>query len=148
MLAKGTKAKQADLVHRRAERVFDACGFKTWSDVVATDVERYLGEQRDKEGGISQQTFNFYIQAVKQFCRWMIDNKRAAESPVAHLRSMTVTDEQGRRALTQDDRTALLRTTAAAGVVCGIRSLQKSSGAERRSKRPKRLPGTKRQLSR
>ena len=40
----------------------------------------------------------------------MIDNKRAAESPVAHLKVMTVTDKQERRALTQDERTALRHT--------------------------------------
>lgn len=115
LLAKGTKAKQADLQYARAKRIFDNCGFKVWSDIVATDVESFLGDLRDKEGGISQQTFNFYVQAVKQFGKWMVRYGRAMQSPIKHLSKMTVTERvHERRELTLAERTALLQSTAAA----------------------------------
>ena len=31
------------------------------------------------------QTANFYLQAAKQFCKWMVRERRASESPLAHL---------------------------------------------------------------
>ena len=115
LLAKGSQQKQADLVYSRVRRVCERCSFSVWSDIVATEVESYIKSERDRLGGISQQTSNFYIQAVKQFCRWMVTNKRATESPVEHLQKMTVTERRHeRRELTLDERTALLSTTAAA----------------------------------
>lgn len=35
--------------------------------------------------GRSVQTSNFYLQALKQFCRWLVKDRRIAENPLAHL---------------------------------------------------------------
>ena len=40
---------------------------------------------RDNGNGISAQTSNFYLQAIKQFARWMVRDGRASESPLDHL---------------------------------------------------------------
>jgi integrase len=66
--------------------------------------------------GISAQTFNFYIQAAKQFCRWMVKDRRAVESPLAHLSGLNVkTDRRhDRRALLPEELRWLLEVTAAA----------------------------------
>ena len=40
--------------------------------------------------GISAQTFNFYLQAIKQFCKWMTVNRRANRSPVEFLHGLNV----------------------------------------------------------
>ena len=72
-LAKGNTERHADLVTARARKVFNGCGFKRYGDIVGTDVASYLDDLRadtkDGDGnvkrGISAQTFNFYLQAVK-----------------------------------------------------------------------------------
>src|SRR5262249_12805414 len=35
--------------------------------------------------GASVQTTNFYLQAIKQFARWLVRDRRMGESPLAHL---------------------------------------------------------------
>jgi integrase len=66
-----------------------------------------------KKRGISAQTFNFYIQAIKQFCRWMVKDRRTTESPVVHLDGLNVkTDRRhDRRALTVKELIKLLDAT-------------------------------------
>ena len=68
-----------------------------------------------QETGISAQTFNFYLQAVRQFARWMVRDGRASESPVAHLQGLNV--KADRRALTVQELGRLLRA-AASGPEC------------------------------
>ena len=100
-------------------RVIDGCGFASWGDIAGSKVMAYLGDLRaDTKGddgevkpGISAQTFNFYLAAVKRFCRWAVRDGRARESPVAHLQGLNVkTDRRHeRRALTVQKQGRLLR---------------------------------------
>ena len=113
LTAKGCTAKQVQQVSGRVQRVFDGCGFKHYGDIGASKVMAHLdGLRRDteKKRGMSAQTFNFYLGAVKQFCRWMVKDRRASESPVAHLDGLNVkTDRRhDRRALTVDELCRLL----------------------------------------
>jgi len=125
LAAKGATARHVDLVANRARRVIEGCGFVFWSDVSASKVMAYLDGLRadtlDEKGkvakrGIGAQSFNFYLAAFKQFCRWMVKDGRASESPVAHLDGLNVrTDRRhDRRALTVDEVRRLLTATAAA----------------------------------
>lgn len=88
LLAKGNTAMHAQTVSSRAERIILACGFKMWSDIRADKVEQYLAGLRSS--GLSVQTSNFYLQALQQFSRWMVQNRRATESSVAHLKPQNV----------------------------------------------------------
>ena len=90
MLCKGSTEAHVDLVTMRARRVIEGCGFKNWSEIRADRVERYLAEKRSGTNGISAQTSNFYLQAIQGFCRWMVQNRRACESPLAHLKQLNV----------------------------------------------------------
>ncbi|MHC4680835.1 MAG: tyrosine-type recombinase/integrase, partial [Planctomycetota bacterium] len=65
---------------------------------------------------MSAQTFNFYLQAMKQFCKWMAQDRRASESPLEHLKGLNVrTDRRhDRRSLEPDELRRLLEATAAA----------------------------------
>ena len=113
--AKGCSADHVKLVTSRAKRITQGCGFRFHGDISASKVMSYLHELRadaaDKRG-ISAQTFNFYLQAVKQFCQWMIKDGRANESPLKHLDGLNVkTDRRhDRRALTVDELSRLLQT--------------------------------------
>lgn len=116
LLARGNTPAHADLVTTRAQKIIDGCGFTYYADIDGARVAAYLSELRqdtkDKRG-ISAQTHNFYVTAIKGFCRWMVRNRRATESPVVHLDPLNVrTDRRhDRRALTVDELRALLTTT-------------------------------------
>ncbi len=114
--AKGCTDRHVELVTNRAKRVLDSCGFRFCGDISASKVMNYLHEMRadtSNQRGISAQTFNFYLQAIKQFCRWMVKDRRASESPVAHLDGLNVkTDRRhDRRTLTVEDLRRLLEAT-------------------------------------
>ncbi len=111
LLAKGTTEKHANLVSRRVGRVLSDCRFIYWPDLSASKVQAYLAELRD--GDASIQTSNFYLQAAKQFCRWMVRDGRASDNPLQHLQGGNVrTDRRhDRRALTDDELLTLLDVT-------------------------------------
>jgi len=115
LLAKGDTAKQAEQVTSRAGRVVKACKFRIWSDIQASKVEKCVSEFRYKGEKLSVQTQNFYLQALKQFCKWMVQNGRASESPLEYLKSKIVrkiTDEvHPRRVLEIDELKRLLEVT-------------------------------------
>ena len=121
LAARGNTARQVNLVCTRARRVIEGCRFTYWSDISPSRVMTFLDELRadsvDERGnvkrGISAQTFNFYLAAFKQFCRWMVKDGRASESPVAHLDGLNVrTDRRhDRRALSVEEIRWLLETT-------------------------------------
>ena len=124
LLAKGNTGRHAELVTSRARNAFRACGFKVWTDISSSKLQAHLAQLRaDKrttdgtvDRGISIQTSNFYLQAAKQFCRWMVRDGRASESALAHLQGLNVkTDRRhDRRALSSDEARWLLDTTAIA----------------------------------
>jgi len=113
---KGCSTRHVELVTARVNRVIDGCGFRFFADISASRVMSYLHElytDTEDKRGISAQTFNFYLQAIKQFCRWMVKDRRANESPVTHLGGLNVrTDRRhDRRALTVDELRRLLDNT-------------------------------------
>ena len=129
--AKGTTGKHVRLLTTRITNVLDRAGLRHWSDISGSKLLSTLEEMRrdevDDEGniverGISAQTFNFYIQAMKQFCRWAVRERRIAESPVSHLTGINAkTDRRhDRRALTSLELATLIRVTADGPVRFGM----------------------------
>ena len=132
LIAKGNTFKHTNLVYTRAKKVIEGCKFALWSDISASSVQKYLAELRkdkvveEKAGldktdkkikqGISAQTFNFYLQAVKQFCRWMVQDQRASESPLQHLQKINVKADRrhDRRALEPAEIQKLLSAAVSA----------------------------------
>ncbi len=90
LLAKNDTAMHVQTVVTRAGRVLAGCGFKMWSEIRADRVERFLASLRNGTEHLSIQTSNFYLQSAKAFCLWMVQNQRASESPLAHLKGMNV----------------------------------------------------------
>ncbi len=106
LLAKSRTKKHINQTIQALRRIFDACKFTYWGDISASQILQKISEFRiqveiveiekinDKKvkkrkskdlGPISARTFNFHLKAVKQFCRWMVQDRRASESPVSHL---------------------------------------------------------------
>lgn len=122
--------------------IFDNCGFVFPADLVADRVERYLESLRTGAGRLSVQTTNDYLQAVSQFCHWMVENDRLDRNPfakvkklnperdrrhvrrvpdAAELRRIGVAAHAGptRKRLTGPDRAMLYRVAASTGYRAG-----------------------------
>jgi len=70
----------------RAKKAFDGCGFLRTQDMNAERLEAYLYALRQGEDKLSIQTTNDWLQAVRQFCRWMVANSRMERDPFTRLR--------------------------------------------------------------
>lgn len=111
--AKGNTSEHVKKTVSRLRRVIEGCKFKSWTDISASKVQRFLAGLRNNENGISAQTFNYYLKATKQFCRWMVDNRRASENPLSHLKAINAEADKRhpRRSLELDEVRLLLETT-------------------------------------
>ena len=136
LMSKGGTVKNAKQVKSRVKRVLDECKFTFWNDIQASKVQHTISGLRNivktkagpKDlGEISAQTNNFYLKAVKQFCKWMVQDSRASESPVEHLQTINVrTDRRhDRRSLEPDELRRLLETTQAAAKRFGMTGYEK-----------------------
>ena len=65
--AKGVGDKQVKLVTFRARRIADECSMKMIGNLSTGKVQCFLAELR--KGGLSAQTSNHYLRAIKQFTR-------------------------------------------------------------------------------
>jgi len=88
--ARGNTPEYCNLTHYRAERICNGCKFLMWNDIQASKVQKFLTELKKAENGISVKTCNYYLKSLKQFCRWMVQDRRADESPLEHLKFDTV----------------------------------------------------------
>ena len=124
LLAKGGTAKNAAMVKSRVKRLFDECKLILWDDIQASKVQytisglhKYVKTKEGPKdlGEISAQTCNFYLQAIKQFCKWMVQDRRVSQSPVEHLQAINVRVDRrhDRRALDADEMRRLLEATQA-----------------------------------
>ena len=95
------------------KRIASDCGFNYWTDISAVKVEAYLKQLRDK--GISFRRSNAFLTALKSFAYWMVQEGRASESPIRHLKNLDVKLDQRhqRRGLGPDEIRLLLETTKA-----------------------------------
>ncbi len=108
---KGTTEKHACLVYSRVKAVIDGCGFVLMMDVSASKVLGYLAERR--RAGLSIRSSNFYLQAIKQFCRWLVADGRVGDNPLAYLQGQNPKTDvrHARRALSSDELNRLIQAT-------------------------------------
>ncbi len=115
--AKRNTLKHAKQVASRVRRIVKGCKFVHWPDIQASKVEGFLADLQ-KSGSISAQTFNHYLKAAKEFTAWMVQDGRASESPLKHLKSRAikkVVDEVHPRRVLEVDELRLLLETARSG---------------------------------
>jgi len=121
LAAKGNTAEHVEKSCARVRRVVNGCGLTFWSEINAAKVLALLNDLRadkaDEKGhvkpGIGAASFNHYLTAFKGFCRWMVKDGRAGESPVAYLDGVNARTDcrHNRRALTVDEVRRLLTKT-------------------------------------
>ena len=112
----------------RIKRLFKRCKFTTWTDISASRLQIALADLRQPDNGISAQTSNFYLKAAKQFCHWMVQDRRTSESPLQHLTGLNVrTDRRhDRRALEPEQVRRLLEAARAAGERFGMSGYERA----------------------
>ena len=52
----------------RVRNLIDGCEFKTWKEVTEQAVNGYI---ESRLNGMSQQTAQFYVQALRRFAKWL-----------------------------------------------------------------------------
>ena len=126
LTAKGNTDRHARDHWGKAKRLIDGCRFSTWKDIGALRVQEWLHEQRKE--GLSPQTANYYLAAVKGFCRWMVKDRRAAESTIAHLSAFNTQGDRrhDRRAFDDAELRVLLDATATLPTRCGMTGPQRA----------------------
>jgi len=113
-LTNKSSAKRAKAVISKVNKIIEGCKFKSFTDITLNKVEKYLAELRNNGEGISAQTYNWYRQAIKQFCKWMVENSRAVDSPVKRLQGFKIKEidkRHPRRALEIEEIQKLLQVT-------------------------------------
>lgn len=90
------------------QKILAGCKVRTTSDLNSSRVQTFLADLR--ESGLSTQTSNHYLRAIKQFSRWLVKDRRAGEDPLAFLAMLNVkTDRRhDRRPLTDAEFTKIL----------------------------------------
>ena len=83
--ARGNTDEYVALKVSRTKKIITACKFKLISDLSASRVEGCLADMRKESPRCGTQTSNHYLGAIKQFARWLVKDRRAAESVIAHL---------------------------------------------------------------
>jgi site-specific recombinase XerD len=113
LLAKGNTAKHAELTVSRAKRIMEECEFCLWDDIAGSKVQFCLSNIQSGEKAVGAQTSNYYLQSIKQFCHWMVQDGRASASPLEHLKKKK-TEKAWQRALEPDEMRKLVQTTQTA----------------------------------
>jgi len=109
--------KQISELVARVTRVAEACDWSTVQLIAADEAESQLGLLRCE--GMSKQTSNHYLKALKQFTRWLGKTRRLKDDPLKELKSLNAdTDRRhSRRALSPDELTRLVAAAEVGKVV-------------------------------
>ncbi len=122
---------QVNLVVGRCIRLAEGCGFRKVEDIEPVLVEDWLAQNRhekeNKKKGMSVQTSNHYVRAIKQFTRWLHRHKRLRNDPLIHLEMLNVQVDRrhDRRALSDAEVSRILDATKAGGEVLGFPAIDR-----------------------
>ena len=105
---KDNTAQHVQEVSVKVRKIVANCKWSFIRDTSASDVQQFLAELR--AGGLSVQTSNHYLRAIKQFSRWLVRDRRAPDDPLLHLAKLNVQVDRrhDRRALSTDEFTRLI----------------------------------------
>ena len=108
------------MTEHRAHRVLNFAKAKRISDLSLSKALDALGTLRDE--GLSIETINHHIRAVKAFSRWFWKDGRSREHALAHLATNNPEADRRRkrRALTPEEAARLVEATEAGPVLMGM----------------------------
>ncbi len=93
----------------KVRRIVTGCRFSRIPDLSASAVESYLASLR--RDGMSSQTSNHYLRAIKQFSRWLVNYDRTGEDVLIRLSMLSVDHDRrhDRRPLSDDEFARLIK---------------------------------------
>lgn len=120
--AKGNTAAHAATQYNRAKALTLDAGATTWPEITPAMVQERIEHlrteaSRKRKKAMGAKSANHYLSAVKTFCRWMVKQRRASDSPCECLepvneKSLRRDARHERRALTAGELRNLLTVTA------------------------------------
>lgn len=114
------------LLESRCRSIITGCKFRFISDISASTVQSYLADE--KRNGMSQQTVNHYLRAIKQFSRWLVRDRRTGDDRLQHLSGGNVKAEgirRERREFTDDEISRILHAAKAGPSRLGLSAEQR-----------------------
>ena len=116
--ARGRAESYVALKRARVRAVLDGCGYVFTSDLAADVLERFLESLRTGKRKLSVQTTNDYLQAVSQFCAWLVENERVERNPFGRVKKGNAERDRRhvRRVLDAAELQKLMDVTRAGGV--------------------------------
>lgn len=117
LTSKGNTPEYVHLVFTRITHALEISGMQFVCDLSGTTLSKTLARFREhgirahkQKKGISNQTSNFYLSAMKSFGRWLVRERILSDNPFAYLDGMNVrTDRRhDRRALSAGDLSRLI----------------------------------------
>lgn len=117
---RGVTPQHVRLVHTRLCRILALSGMRTTADITPARIQAALAKLKHEGAGIT--TCNMHLQAVKQFCRWLVREGRLEDNPIAYLKGGNVALDRrhDRRALAPDEASRLLAATTTGREVCRL----------------------------
>ncbi len=112
-----TSTKHVKLTMSRVRRIVTETEFTTLADIDIESIEAVLGEMLESDE-IGRRSYNHYVQAMEQFCTWLVP-KRIAASPLVGMKRLNadVDVRHPRRALTSDQFTKLVESARGSGIL-------------------------------
>ena len=108
--------KHSNLTMTRIRRMVQEAEIETLIDIEIESIEAVLGDMLDAEE-IGHRTYNHYVQAMSQFCAWLVPNRLAA-NPIAGMTRLNadVDVRHPRRALTSEEFSKLVESARTSDV--------------------------------
>ncbi len=102
------------LTVQRVTDVVEGIGAKTISDIDGGRVASYLKDRRD--AGLATESSNHYLRAVRNFCRWLVKDRRVPVNPVQHVSTLKADADRRhlRRVLSEAEFGRLIESTRTA----------------------------------
>ena len=94
---RGNSLEHCELTVKRCRNIVERTKSKVIGDITTGRVEACLADFRRE--GLSISTSNHYFRALRNFCRWLVNDRRTAENPIVGLSALKMT-EQDKKQLT------------------------------------------------
>ncbi len=109
----GASDRHVAQTKKRVDRLLKEASASRWSSITTTAITRALGRLKSEGAGrepkpLSARTQGYYVQALRQFCRWMVREGFASSDPLVSLGKPTSSQDFERRALTEEEIRALI----------------------------------------
>ena len=126
LLDQNNTKKYVGEVVNKIRRILNDCKMRHIRDLAYDRVEAYLGNSR--RNGMSIQTSNHYVRAIKEFSRWLVRSKRTAQDALAELRILDAKADRRheRRPLTEDEFARLVDAAFAGSEIEGVSGIDRA----------------------